>query len=198
MTVAEAEERIEALTRNLASSEISPPQRDKWKSQMARCNRIIRRARIEAHRSLASFAQTLQAMTGDTGIDPNQYAALITAAHLIRCASTEQLAIAVPAAIRETPTHSTQRTRVKYQEFSEIAKFLFNMGHISLSCERHVAILTALNLSNIVGRHQVHQSIRHARAETGKLEAKGMVLLAKLFAPLGPQKLGPSATQGIH
>jgi hypothetical protein len=196
MTVAEAEERIEALTRNLASSEISPPQRDKWKSQMARCNRIIRRARIEAHRSLASFAQTLQAMTGDTGLDPNQYAALITAAHLIRCASTEQLAIAVPAAIRET--RSTQRTRVKYQEFAEIAKFLFNMGHISLSCERHVAILTALNLSNIVGRHQVHQSIRHARAETGKLEAKGMVLLAKLFAPLGPQKLGPSATRGIH
>jgi hypothetical protein len=137
-------------------------------------------------------------MTGDTGLGPNQYAALITAAHLIRSASTEQLAIAVPAAIRETPTRSTQRTRVKYPEFAEIAKCLFNMGHISLSCERHIAILTALNLSNIVGRYQVHQSIRHARAETGKLEAKGMVLLAKLFAPRGPQKVGPSSTQGIH
>ena len=33
MTVAEAEERIEALTRNLASSEISPAKRVMWEAQ---------------------------------------------------------------------------------------------------------------------------------------------------------------------
>ena len=102
MTVAEAEEKLETLTRNLASSEISLYQRHNYEAQIARCHRFIQRARQKAHRSLASFAQTLLGMAGDTVFDQNQNAALITAAHLIRCASIEQLAVAVPAAIRET------------------------------------------------------------------------------------------------
>jgi len=191
MTVAEAEEKLETLTRNLASSEISPAQREKCEAQMARCNRIIQRARQQAHRSLASFAGTLLDMIDDTVFDQNQNSAIITAAHLIRSASIEQLAVAVPAAIRETPTCDTRLKRVKCPEFSEIVVCLLRLDNIPFSCERNIAIRTALHLSNIVGRPQIHQSVRRAQADTGGLGPKGMVnRLTEICSAYRPQKSG--------
>jgi hypothetical protein len=193
MTVAEAEEKIEALTRNLASSEISPAQREKCEAQMARCNRIIQRARQQAHRSLASFAATLLDMIDDTVFDQNQNSAIITAVHLIRGASIEQLAVAVPAAIRETPTCDTRLKRVKCPEFSEIVVCLLRLDSIPFSCERNIAIRTALHLSNIVGRPQIYRSVRRAQADTGGLGPKGMAnRLTEICSAYRPQKSGSS------
>jgi hypothetical protein len=198
MTVVEAQEKLEAITRNLASSEISPAQRRNCEKQMARCNRIIQIARQKAHRSLASFAQTLLAMIGDTVFDQNQNAALITAAHLIRSASIEQLAVAVPAAIRDIPTKSTRPTRGKFPEFTKIAVCLLSLDNITFSCERHIAIRTALQLSYIVERPQIHQSVRRAQADTGKLGPKGIVRLKMTRSPHRPQKPGSSPTEGLR
>ena len=175
MTVAEAEERIEALTRNLASCEISPTQRGKYEAQMARCHRSIRKARLQAYRALASFAGTLTDMIGDTAFDQNQNSAIITAAYLIRGASTEQLAVAVPAAIRETPRCNTRPTRAKCPEFTEAVICLLKLDKITFSCERNIAIRTALHLGNIVGRNQIYRSVRRAKADTGELGPKGIV-----------------------
>ena len=175
MTVAEAEEKLETLTRNLASSEISLSQRHKYEAQAARCHRFIQRARQKAHRSLASFAETLLGMAGNTVFDQNQNAALITAAHLIRCASIEQLAVAVPAAIREAPTSSTPPDGFKCPEFMEKAECLLGMDNSTFSCECNVAIQTALKLGNIVGRQQIHQSVRRAQADRSELGPKGIV-----------------------
>jgi len=174
MTVAEAEEKLETLTRNLASSEISPAQRNRWEAQMARCHRSIQKARQQAFRSLASFAVTLTDMIGDTAFDQIQNSAIITAAYLIRGASTEQLAVAVPAAIRETPRCNTRPTRVKCPEFTETVVCLLSLDKITFSCERNIAIRTALHLSNIVGRHQIYRSVRRAKADTGELGPKCM------------------------
>jgi hypothetical protein len=193
MTVAEAEERIEALTRNLASCEISPTQRGKYEAQMARCHRSIRKARLQAYRSLASFAGTLTDMIGDTAFDQNQNSAIITAAYLIRGASTEQLAVAVPAAIRETPRCNTQPTRVKCPEFTEIVVCLLLLDSIPFSCERNIAIRTALHLSNIVGQHQIYRSVRRAKADTGELGPKSKVNRhAEICLANHPKKSGPS------
>jgi hypothetical protein len=193
MTVAEAEERIEALTRNLASSEISPAKRVMWEAQMARCYRIIQRARQQAHRSLASFAGTLLDMIGDTVFDQNQNSAIITAAHLIRDASIEQLAVAVPAAIRETPTCDTRPTRATCPEFTEIVVCLLRLENITFSCERNIAIRTALHLSNIVERPQIYRSVRRAQADTGELGPKGMVnRLTEICSAYRPKKSGSS------
>ena len=194
MTVAEAEEKLETLTRNLASSEISPTQRRKWETQMAHCHRTIQRARQKAHRSLASFAGTLLDMIGDTVFDQNQNSAIITAAHLIRGASIEQLAVAVPAAIRETPTCDTRPTRVKCPEFTEIVVCLLRLDNITFSCERNIAIRTALHLSNIVARHQIYRSVRCAQAETGELRPMRMMnRLAEICSAYRPKKSRPSS-----
>jgi hypothetical protein len=158
MTVAEAQEKLEMFTRNLASSEISPNQRQVCEAQMARYHRIIQKARQEAHRSLASFALILIDMAGDTVFDQNHNSALITAAHLIRCASVEQLAVAIPAAIRESSANNNQPARIRFPEFIETAVCLLNLDINTL------AIRTALRLGNIVGRHQIHQSVRRSRA----------------------------------
>jgi len=193
MTVAEAQEKLETITRNLASGEISPAQRHHCEAQMARCNRIIQRARQQAHRSLASFAGTLLDMIGDTAFDQNQYSAIITAAYLIRGASIEQLAVAVPAAIRETPTCNTRPKRVKCPEFTEIVVCLLRLDSIPFSCERNIAIRTALHLSNIVGRLQIYQSVRRAQADTGGLGPKGIVnRLTEICSAYRPQKSGSS------
>jgi hypothetical protein len=164
MTVAEAREQLETLTRNLASNEISCNQRQNCEAQMARYYRIIQRARQQAHRSLASPALALLNMTGHTALDQNHNAALITAAHVIRCASIEQLAIAIPVAIREASTNNYWPVRVRFSEFSEIAACLLNLDNNTLSLERRIAIRTALQLSTIVGRHQIHQSVRRSWA----------------------------------
>jgi hypothetical protein len=193
MTVAEAEEKIETLTRNLASSEISLSQRYKYEARVARCHRFIQRARQKAHKSLASFAETLLGMAGNTVFDQNQNAALITAAHLIRCASVEQLAIAVPAAIRETPTNSTPPGGLKCREFTETAECLLGMDNSTFSCECNVAIRTALQLGNIVGLHQIHQSVRRAQADSSELVPKGIVnRLTEICSAYHPKK--PAST----
>jgi hypothetical protein len=193
MTVAEAEEKLETLTRNLASSEISLSQRHKYETQAARCHRFIQRARQKAHRSLASFAETLLGMASDTVFDQNQNAALITAAHLIRCASIEQLAVAVPAAIREAPTSSTPPDGFKCPEFMETAECLLGMDNSTLSCECNVAIQTALKLGNIVGRQQIHQSVRRARADTRDLGPKGIVnRLTEICSAYRPKRPAPT------
>ena len=193
MTVTEAEEKLEAITRNLASSEISPNQRHNYEAQRACCNRIIQRARQKAHRALASFAETLIDMIGDAVFDQSHNAALITAAHLIRCASIEQLAVAVPAAVREAPTCSTRPTRVKCPEFTEIVVCLLRLDNITFSCERNIAIRTALHLSNIVERPQIDQSVRRAQADTGELGPKGtMNRLTEICSAYRPQLSGSS------
>ena len=164
MTIAEAREKLETLTRNLASNEISCNQRQNCEAQMARYYRIIQRARQQAHRSLASPALALLNMTGHTALDQNHNAALITAAHVIRCASIEQLAIAIPVAIREASTNNYWPVRVRFPEFSEIAACLLDLENNTLSLERRIAIRTALQLSTIVDRHQIHQSVRRSWA----------------------------------
>jgi hypothetical protein len=164
MTVAEAQEKLEMFTRNLASSEISPKQRQVSEAQMARYHRIIQRARQEAHRSLASFALILIDMAGDTVLDQNHNSALITGAHLIRCASVEQLAIAIPAAIREFSANRNQPAVVRFPEFIETAVCLLSLDINTLSSERRIAIRMALRLGNIVERHQIHQSVRRSLA----------------------------------
>jgi hypothetical protein len=132
-------------------------------------------------------------MIGDTAFDQNQNSAIITAAYLIRGASTEQLAVAVPAAIRETPRCNTQPTRGKCPEFTEIVVCLLRLDSITFSCERNIAIRTALHLSNIVGRPQIYQSVRRAQADTGGLGPKGMVnRLTEICSAYRPQKSGSS------
>jgi hypothetical protein len=175
MTVAEAEEQLERLTQNLASREISPSQRRKFEAQAARLNRVIQRARQKAHRSLASFADTLLDMAGGLVVDRRQNAALVTAAHLIRCASVEQLAVALPAAIRVMPASRTPLSGFKCPEFTNIATCLLDLDDKTLSRECNVAIQTALQLGNIVGWQQIHQSVRRAQADTGESGPKGMV-----------------------
>jgi hypothetical protein len=175
MTVAEAEEKLETLTRNLASCEISLSQRRKYGTQAARCHRFIQRARQKAHRSLASFAETLLGMANDTIFDQNQNAALITAAYLIRCASTEQLAVAVPAAIREASTNGSPPSEAKYHEFTDTAACLLGLNNETFSCECNVAIRTALQLGNIVGPRQIRQSVRRAQAESSAVGPKSIV-----------------------
>jgi hypothetical protein len=103
-------------------------------------------------------------MTGHTALDQNHDAALITAAHVIRCASIEQLAVAIPVAIREASTNNYWPVRVRFSEFSEIAACLLDLDNYALSLERRIAIRTALQLSTIVDRHQIHQSVRRSWA----------------------------------
>jgi len=162
MTVAEAQEKLEIFTRNLASNEISPSQRQVCEAQMIRYRRIIQKARQQAHQSLASAALTLLKMIGDTPLDQDHNTALITAAHLIRCSSVEQLAVAIPAAIRDPSTNNEEPRCGRFPEFSEIAERLFHLGNNTFSSERRIAIRTALYLSNIVERQQIHQSVRRA------------------------------------
>ena len=172
MTVAEAQEKLEILTRNLACSEISLNQRQICEAQMARYYRIIQRARQQAHRSLASPALALLNMTGHTALDQNHNAALITAAHLIRCASIEQLAVAIPVAIRETSMNNYWPLPVRFPEFSEIAACLLGLDNNTLSLERRIAIRTALQLSTIVSRQQIHQSLRRSWAHIDLIQSK--------------------------
>jgi hypothetical protein len=51
---------------------------------------------------------------------------------------------------------------------------LLSLDKITFSCERNIAIRTALHLSNIVGRHQIYRSVRRAKADTGELGPKCM------------------------
>ncbi len=187
MTVAEAQEQLETLTRNLARSEISLNQRQICEAQMARYYRIIQKARQQAHRSLASPALALLNMTGHTALDQDHNAALITAAYLIRCASIEQLAVAIPVAIRETSTNNYWPVPVKFPEFSEITVRLLSLDNNTLSLERRIAIRTALLLSTIVSRQQIHQSVRRSRAHNDVTQSKQASTPRRAATPKGVQ-----------
>jgi hypothetical protein len=107
MTVAEAREKLEILTRNLASSEISFNQRQNSEAQMARYYRIIQRARQRAHRSLASPALALLNMTGNTAPDRNHNAALKTAAQRT---TIGRYGSDFPNSVKSLPAYSTWTT----------------------------------------------------------------------------------------
>jgi hypothetical protein len=175
MTVAEAHEKLEIIMRNLADSGISIEQRHKYEAQMIRCYRAIQKARQQAHKALASFAEVLLGMIGDTVSDQNRNIALITAAHLIRCASIEQLAVAVPAAIREIPAHAIRPKNVNCPQFTEAVVCLIRLNSTRFTQERNVAIRTALHLSNIVGRPQIYRSVRRAQEHINESSSKNAV-----------------------
>jgi hypothetical protein len=175
MTVVDAQEKLEVITRNLADSGISIEQRHKYEAQMTRCNRTIQKARQQAHKSLASFAEVLLGMIGNTVFDQNHNTALITAAHLIRGASIEQLAIAVPAAIREAPARAIRPTRINCPQFTDAIVCLLRLNSIGFTYERNVAIRTALHLSKIVESAQIYRSVRRAEADTGESSSNDVV-----------------------
>jgi hypothetical protein len=189
MTVPEAQERLEALTVTLASCANSPKQRGAIEVQMARCYRIIQRAQQRAHQSLASVATVLLEISENTTLNEQKAAAIIVAAHLIRCASTEQLAVAVPAAVHETSTGSTPPAPNKFPELSTIVSSLLNLDGARLSFEERFAIRTALHLMNIAERPQIHHSMRRAQACSDGLGPTGMLnRLKEIYAAYRPQQ----------
>jgi len=189
MTVPEAQERLEALTVTLASCANSPKQRKAIEVQMARCYRIIQRAQQRAHQSLASVATVLLEISENTTLNEQKAAAIIVAAHLIRCASTEQLAVAVPAAVHETSTGSTPPAPNKFPELSTIVSSLLNLDGARLSFEERFAIRTALHLMNIAERPQIHHSMRRAQACSDGLGPTGMLnRLKEIYAAYRPQQ----------
>jgi hypothetical protein len=189
MTVPEAQERLEALAVTLASCANSPKERGAIEVQMACCYRIIQRARQRAHRSLASVATVLLSINVNAVLREEEAAAIIAASHLLRCASTEQLAVAVPAAIHETSTGSTPSIPTKYPEFSIIVRSLLNLDGNRLSLEERFAVRTALHLMNIAERPQIHYSIRRSQA---CLDMQGPRCIVKrikeIYAAYRPQK----------
>ena len=168
MTVPEAQERLEALTVNLASCPDSI-QRGAIEAQIARYHGIIQKARQRAHRSLTSVAATLLEIDKDALPNEQEIAALIAAAHLIRCASIEQLAIAVPAAIHEVSTNCAPPGAERFQEFADVAACLLKLDRNRLSLEQKLAVRTALDLISVLERSQIHHSIRRASASASGL-----------------------------
>jgi hypothetical protein len=156
---------------------------------MARCYRIIQRAQQRAHQSLASVATVLLEISENTTLNEQKAAAIIVAAHLIRCASTEQLAVAVPAAVHETSTGSTPPAPNKFPELSTIVSSLLNLDGARLSFEERFAIRTALHLMNIAERPQIHHSMRRAQACSDGLGPTGMLnRLKEIYAAYRPQQ----------
>jgi len=189
MTVPEAQERLEALTVTLASCGNSPKQRGAIEVQIARCYRIIQKAQQRAHRSLASVATVLLEIHVNAVLKEEEAAAIIAAAHLLRCASTEQLAVAVPVAIHETSTGSTPSIPNKFPELSAIVSSLLNLDGTRLSFEERFAIRTALHLMNIAERPQIHHSMRRAQACLNRRWRRGMVnRLKEIYAAYRPQQ----------
>jgi hypothetical protein len=156
---------------------------------MARCYRIIQRAQQRAHQSLASVATVLLEINVNAVLKEEDAAGIIAAVHLLRCASTEQLAVAVPAAIHETSTESTPSIPHKFPEFSIIVRSLLNLDGSRLSFEERFAVRTALHLMNIAERPQIHHSMRRAQACLDLRGPRGMVRRIKeIYAAYRPQK----------
>ena len=164
MTVPEAQERLEALAVTLVSCANSPKQRGAIEAQMARCYRIIQRAQQRAHQSLASVAAVLLEINAHAVLKQEQAVAIIMAADLLQCATTEQLAVAVPAAIHETSRNSTSSIPNKFPELSSVGTSLMNLDGTRLSLEERFAVRAALHLMNIAERSQIHSSLRRAQA----------------------------------
>ncbi len=175
MTVPEAQERLESLKMTLVSCADSPKQRTAVEVKMARCYRVIQRAQQRAHQSLASVSTALLEISDNAVLNEQQAAAIIAAVHLIRCATTEQLAVALPAAIHESSTDDTPPKPNKFPECSAIVRSLLNLDSPRLPFEERTAIHTALHLMNIAGRSQIHHSLRCGRALSGGLESSNML-----------------------
>jgi hypothetical protein len=189
MTVPEAQERLEALAVTLTSRTNSPKQRGAIEAQMARCYRIIQKAQQKAHQSLASVATVLLEINVNAVLMEEKAAAIIAAVHLLRCASTEQLAIALPAAIHETSADSTPSIPNKFPEFSIIVGSLLDLDGGRLSLEERLAIRTALHLVKIAERPQIHHSMRRAQACLDMQGPRGMVKRVKeIYAAYRPER----------
>jgi len=189
MTVPEAQERLEALKVNLASCANSPKQHEAIELKMARYYRVIQRAQQRAHQSLASVAAVLLEINENAALDEQEAAAVIAAAYLIRCASTEQLAVAVPAAIHETSTDSMAPAPNRFPELSAIVSSLLNLDSPRLPFEERFAIHTALHLMNIAERPQIRHSMRRAQACSDELGPSGMVnRLKEIYAAFRPRR----------
>jgi len=189
MTVPEAQERLEALTMTLASCANSPKQRGAIEVKMARCYRVIQRAQQRAHQSLASVATVLLEINVNAVLKEEEAAAIIAAAHLLRCASTEQLAVAVPAAIHEASTESTPSKPNKCPEFSTIVSTLLNLDGTRLSFEERFAVHTALHMMNIAGKPQIRHSMRRAQACLDGRRSRDMFnRIKKIYSAYRPQQ----------
>jgi len=175
MTVPEAQERLESLTMTLVSCANSPKQRAAVEMKMARCYRVIQKAQQRAHQSLASVSTALLEISDNCVLNGQQAAAIIAAVHLIRCATTEQLAVALPAAIHESSTDDTPHKPNKFPECSAIVHSLLNMDSPRLPFEERTAIHTALHLMSIAGRSQIHHSMRCSQAFSSDLETSNML-----------------------
>jgi hypothetical protein len=189
MTVPEAQERLEALTVTLASCANSPKQRRAIEVKMARCYRLIQRAQQRAHQSLASAATALLEISENAALNEQKATAIVTAAHLIRCASTEQLAVAVPAAIHQTSTDSTAPAPSRFPECSTIVSSLLSLDGPRLPFEERCAIHTALHLINIAERPQIHHSMRRAQACSDGPGIRAMLLrIREIYAATRPPR----------
>jgi len=189
MTVPEAQERLEALAVTLTSCANSPKQRGAIEAQMARCYRTIQRAQQRAHQSLASVATVLLEINVNAVLKEEDAAGIIAAVHLLRCASTEQLAVAVPAAIHETSTESTPSIPHKFPEFSTMVSALLNLDGRRLSFEERFAVRAALHMMNIAERPQIQHSMRRAQACLDMRASRGMVnRIKEIYAAYQPQR----------
>jgi hypothetical protein len=189
MTVPEAQEKLEALTATLASCANSPKQRTAVEAKIARCHRVIQRAQQRAHESLASVSTVLLEISDNSVLNGQQAAAIIAAVHLIRCATTEQLAVALPAAIHESSTDGTPPTPDKFPEFSKIVRSLLNLDSPRLLFEERTAIHTAIQLMNIAGRPQIHLSIRRAQTCSDQLVTRDILnRIKEIYAAYWPPK----------
>jgi hypothetical protein len=189
MTVPEAQEKLETLTVTLASCANLPKQRGAIEVKMARCYRIIQRAQQQAHQSLASVATVLIEIREHAALSEQNATAIVAAAHLIRCASTEQLAVAVPAAIHETSTDSTPPAPSKFAECSTMVSSLLSLDDPRLPFEERIAIHTALHLINIAERSQIHRSMRRAQACSDGPGIRSMLFRVKeIYAATRPSR----------
>ncbi len=160
MTIPEAHEQLESLTAKLTSCE-THLQRIQLESQIARCYRMIQRAQQRAHRSLVTVADILLDLANEIPLSPLQSEALSLSAELIHRATTEQLAVAVPAAISD---HGTNAPLPRIEGFYEINNILQGLHNSSRSFEHRLAVRTTLNLFLIVEKSQIRQVARQFSA----------------------------------
>jgi len=156
MTVPEAHEQLESLTAKLTVCSLGQ-QRAQLEKQIARCYRIIQRAQQRAHCSLTTVADILLDLTNELPLTQFQSEILSISAELIHRATTEQLALAIPAAISD---HGTNAPLAQIEGFEEINAVLRNLHDASESYEHRLAVRTALKLYSIAERSQIRQIAR--------------------------------------
>jgi hypothetical protein len=156
MTIPEAYEQLELLTAKLSSCP-SDLQRPQIEAQIARCYRIIQRAQQRAHKSLVSVAGILLDLQNELSLTPNQLKTITVAAEFIHRATTEQLAIAVPAAIADHSMNAPLSSIRECDEMNAILRLLHSSSH---SYEHRLAIRTVLKLFTIAEKSQIKQLSR--------------------------------------